>query len=219
MLIGTVKPYNTYTINKRRLNREGFGKRLTDITEVDGLKKEIADVLEKKGRVYGIYEKKELVGIYIFERQEDYFSKCESCVKLGGKEFDFDKFWYGESTAALYLKKCVCLEELEAYKEKIEKNLQEDLTDQIQVGQVAGVEWDDKLMYRKNLQKKSGQYWSAGAFSVMGIVLGWLIFQEFYMAILFGFMWGNVGVAIVDKAQMDTLDFVNKREVEVDAIK
>lgn len=86
MFISTVKQYDTYTINKRRLNREGFGKRLTGNTDVDGLKKEIADVLEKKGRVYGIYEKKELVGIYIFERQEDYFSKCESCVKLGGKE-------------------------------------------------------------------------------------------------------------------------------------
>ena len=220
MIISTVKQFNINTMNKRRLNRPGFGERLSDLTDVDGLKEEIADTLEEKGRVYGIYEKKELVGVYIFERREDYFSKSESGIKLGGKEFDFDKFWYGESTAALYFKKCVCLEEVEVYKEKMEKDLQADLTDQIQLGQVAGVEWNDKLMYRKNLQKKADQYCSAGAFSVMGIVMGWLIFKEVYMAILFGLMWGNVGViATAEKAQMDTLDFINKREVEADATK
>ena len=100
MIISTVKQFNINTMNKRRLNRPGFGERLSDLTDVDELREEIADTLEKKGRVYGIYEKKELVGVYIFERREDYFSKTESGVKLGDKEFDFDEFWYGESTAA-----------------------------------------------------------------------------------------------------------------------
>ena len=220
MIISAVKQFNTYTVNNRRLNRAGFGERLSDITDVDELKREIADTLEKKGRVYGIYKKKELVGVYIFERWEDYFSKCKSGIKLGGKEFDFDKFWYGTSTEALYFKKCVYVEEIEDYKEKIEKDLKVDLTDQIQIGQVAGVEWNNKLMYRKNLQKKSNQDWIKILFwFAMGFVMGLTIFHEFYMALLLGGMWGSVGGAIVEDAQMGTLDFINKREVEENATK
>ncbi|MDE6434465.1 MAG: hypothetical protein K2L07_09585 [Lachnospiraceae bacterium] len=220
MIISTVKQFNITTMNKRRLSRPGFGERLSDLTDVDELKEEIADTLEKKGRVYGIYEKKELVGVYIFERREDYFSKTESGVKLWDKEFGFDKFWYGESTAALHFKKYACLEEVEVYKEKIEKGLKGDLTDQIQLGQVAGVEWNDKLMYRTNLGKKSPQDWTKTlALFAIGFATGWMVYDSLLMAILFGCIWGSVGVSIVEKAQMDTLDFINKREVEANATK
>lgn len=224
MMISTVKKFNTHTINTRRLNRPGFGERLSTIIDVDELKAEIADTLGKKGRVYGVYEKKELVGVYIFERREDYFSKRESGIKLGDKEFDFDKFWYGTSTAAFYFKKCVCLEEVEAYKEKMEKDFKVDLTDQIQIGQVAGVEWNDKLMYRKNLQKKSGHFLKGMlVWFALGFAVGWMISNSLHMAICFGFMYdfflGGARVIFAEGTQMDTLDFVQKREVEVNAAK
>ncbi|MGN0153858.1 MAG: hypothetical protein ACI4A3_05365 [Lachnospiraceae bacterium] len=221
MTISTVKKYNIHTMNQRRLNRPEFGKRLSEITDVEALKKEIADILEKNGRVYGIYEKKELVGVYLFERREDYFVKKDSGVKLGDKEFDFEKFWYGDSTAALQFKKAICIEDLDEYKEKIEKDIRFDLKDQIEWVQVAGVEWNEELMYRKNLQKPKSGAWGYVVGYVMGFVMGWIIFDSIPMGLSFGLMyacmWGGISVASANGTEIDTLDFVQKREVNGDA--
>lgn len=224
MNISTVKQFNTHTMNQRRLNRPEFGKRLSDITDVEVLKKEIAEILEKNGRVYGIYVKKDLVGVYIFEKQEDYFVKRESGVMLGDKEFDYEKFWYGTSTAAFRFKKAVCLEDMNECKEKIEKDISLDLKEQIEWGQVAGVEWNEELMYRKNLEKKpSNSVWGYGVGYVLGFVMGWIIFDSISLGLCFGLlyacMWGGISVATASGAEIDTLDFVQKEEVKEDATK
>ena len=94
------------------------------------------------------------------------------------------------------------------------------MTDQIQLGQVAGVEWDDKLMYRTNLGKMSPQDWTKTlALFVFGFTIGWTAWHNLLLALFVGCMWGSVGVSLVEKAQMDTLDFINKREVEANATK
>ena len=222
MTISTVKQFNTQTINQRRLNRPAFGKRLSEITDLESLKNEIADILEKNGRVYGIYEKKELVGVYLFERREDYFVQRDSGVKLGDKEFDYEKFWYGTSTAALQFKKAICLKDVNECKEKIEKDIRTDLTEQIEWGQVAGVEWNEELMYRKNLEKKSGNsIWGYFVGYAIGLLMGWIVFDSIAMGMSFGLMyavmWGGISVATAKNTEIDTLDFVKKREVEDNA--
>lgn len=224
MAISTVKQFNTYTMNQRRLNRPEFGKRLSEITDVEALKKEIADILEKKGRVYGIYDKKELVGIYIFERREDYFVQRDSGVKLGDREFDYEKFWYGNSTAALQFKKAICLEDMNECKEKIEKDIRADLSEQIEWGQVAGVEWNEELMYRKNLKDTpSHSVWGYVGGYAAGFVIGWIIFKSISMGLCFGLMYAcvgaGIGVATAGSSEIDTLDFVQKREDEENAVK
>lgn len=222
MNISTVKQFNTHVMNQRRLNRPELGKRISEITDVEALKKEIIDILEKKGRVYGIYEKKELVGVYLFERREDYFVQRDTGVKIGDTEFDFEKFWYGTSTAALQFKKAICLEDVNEFKEKIEKDIRVDLKEQIEWVQVAGVEWNEELMYRKNLEKKSGSsLWGYAVGYVLGFVMGWIIFDSIPMGMSFGLMyacmWVGISVATANGTEIDTLDFVKKREVEEDA--
>ena len=137
------------------------------------------------------------------------------------KEFDFEKFWYGDSTAALQFKKAICIEDLDEYKEKIEKDIRFDLKDQIEWVQVAGVEWNEELMYRKNLQKPKSGAWGYVVGYVMGFVMGWIIFDSIPMGLSFGLMyacmWGGISVATASGTEIDTLDFVQKSGVEEDA--
>lgn len=219
MIISTVKDCNVYTIKENRLNRPEFGEKLKDITNIGELKKEIADTLSTQGRVYGIYKKKELVGVYIFEKKENYFiEKEDSGIKLGNHEFDFDKFWFGSCTSAFCFKKSICLDEIKDYIKKIEKDLEHDLTDQIEFGIVGGVEWNDQLIYQKHLEKKpnNGIYSTIGFLGgwALGFWIGFTIFNEWWMGLCFGasysVLWGGCGIAIADKSVIDTLYFVNQ---------
>lgn len=223
MMIDTVKDYNIYTINEKRLKRPDFGENLKDMVDITELKELIAATISAQGRVYGINKKKELIGVYIFEKTENYFVTEEgSTVKLGAHEVDFDKFWYGSCTAAFCFKKRICLDELKEYTEQIEKKLKADLTSQIIYGNVAGVEWNDQLMYRKHLKEKQdkGITASIGYISgfALGFIFGWIIFDEWYMGLCFGvsysMLWGGCGIAIANKSEIDTLNFLNKEPAQ-----
>lgn len=214
MLISTVKEYNTYTMNEKRIAGHGFGDRLKDITDVEKLKDEIAGILAKKGRVYGIYKKKELVGVYLFEKVENYFVKDEYAgIKLGNKEFDFEKFWYGSSTEAYVFRKSICLDEMKDMEEKIKKDLKSDLIDQIQFGIVGGVEWEDQLMYRKNVEEKTnGIMGVIGGFAI-GFAMGWIIFHDwmaFGLGFLYSFILGGARIVFAKRSEVATLDFIKK---------
>lgn len=222
MTISTVKQFHTCTMSKGKLAKLKLEEGLSEVTDAEELKKEIADLLEHNGRVYGIYRRKELVGVYLYERQEDYFIKTDSGVILGGREFDFDKFWYGTGTAALVYVKSVCSEELGECREKIEKDLRIDLKEQIEWGQIAGVEWEDELMYRKNLKdeknKVGGMVPGYLLGFAIGFVLGYVTMDSLTLGICFGAsfacLWGSCGVALARGTEIDTLDFIRREGKE-----
>ena len=73
-------------------------------------------------------------------------------------------------------------------------------------------------MYRKNLEKKSGSsLWGYAVGYVIGFAMGWIIFDSIPMGMSFGLMyaciWGGISVATANGTEIDTLDFVKKREV------
>lgn len=222
MIISTVKHFDTCVISKRKLAKTKFGKSLSVIADIEELKNKIVDVQEHNGRVYGIYHRKELVGVYLFERQEDYFIKTDSGVIMGGRVFEIDKFWYGTGTAALVYVKSVCSEELCECREKIEKDIRIDLKEQIEWGQLAGVEWEDELMYRKNLQdeknKVGGMVPGYLLGFAIGFVLGYVTMDSLTLGICFGgsfaCLWGNIGVALARGAEIETLNFIRRKEKE-----
>ena len=209
MVISTVKGFNICTIGKKRLERPGFGKRLGEIANLEELKEEIGRTIVAEGRVYGIYKKKELVGVYLFEKVKDYFVENENLnVKLGNREFNFEKFWYGSNTEALRFKRSICLDEVKDFTEKIEQDLKADLSDQISLGSVAGVEWGEQLMYRKNLHTEpSGGIWGSLFGFGIGFFTGWMIFHDweaFGLAFFYATIWGGVGVAVAKDSEIDT---------------
>lgn len=204
-------------MSKRRLEKPEPWEGLSAVTDVEALRKEIDDIMEANGRVYGIYRKKSLIAVYVFERQKDYFEQSDSKVKLGGKEFDMEKFWYGDCTDALRFQRAVCLEAAKECKEKMEEEIRQDLKEQIVCGQVAGVEWNQALMYRKNLQNQNHQS-SGAAFGylggfAMGFIMG-IAMDSIPLGLCFGasfsLLWGNLGVAWARGKEIDTLDFVRK---------
>lgn len=209
--------YHICLISKRKLEKREPWEDLSAVTDVESLRKKIDDIMEANGRVYGIYRKKSLTAVYVFERQQDYFEHSGSKVKLGEKEFDMEKFWYGDCTDALRLRRTVCLESSKECQEKMEEEIRQDLKEQVVCGQVAGVEWNHALMYRKNLENRKNQS-SGVAFGylegfAMGFIMG-IAMDSIPLGLCFGAMlgliWGNVGVAWTRGKEIDTLDFVRK---------
>lgn len=230
MLISTVKKYNTYTMDKKKLSKLQEETNLCKVKDEE-IKEKVGNVIDNKGLVYGIYRKKELVGIYIFERIEDYFVKNEdSKVVVGEKKVDFEAIWYGESTAAFKLTDKILLDEVKEFEEKIESDLRVDLSGRISSGQIAGIEWGEKLFYRKNVEKKGNVWKYAWGYIVgflLGMMMGYLFFDSLALGICFGVsyasLWGAVSVSMSkSKAEWESFDFVNKKyqvESEEDAAK
>jgi hypothetical protein len=179
MNIGTVKTGNEKLII-RTINKRGALSALA-------LGGEALDILKNQGRLYGIYQGKELLGFYIYERIEDFFVKeAELADKL-----------LGESKAIYRLVSNQLSGVAEAYRDEIEKFIFADLKTQIEWGQIAGVQNGDKLLYRRSLDKKergaSNRMLGYGTGFVIGMMFGRLIFDSISMGLAFGVCYGIVG--------------------------
>jgi hypothetical protein len=175
MNIGTVKTgkgnkkLNICIIGNRRASRDNFDAALsalsgnefiknnvTDETDSKTPGKRVMDILKSKGRVYGIYQEKEMVGIYIYERLEDFFvnvenkdstEKTETKFKINNiREFfkmtdadvsDFEDNILSESKAVYRLVSHYLSNMADEYKDEIEKYIVADLKAQIEWGQIA----------------------------------------------------------------------------------
>jgi hypothetical protein len=196
----------------------------------------VLEVLKNKGKVYGIYQEKTLVGIFVYERIEDFFVKVEhtdlskkskSGLKVNAvKDFfnmtdedsiDFDDSIFGESKA-IYRLVAECLSEAaEEYREQIEQYIMTDFKAEIEWGQISGVLSGEKLIYRRSLEKNGqGDYGAlgyAGGF-VLGMIYGWLVFHNVALGALWGICFSSAGGLLLTssakKQEWATFDFVNK---------
>lgn len=217
MLISSVGGYKTYTLSKRRVEREDFGIALAKLIDVSELKKKVLEVLEGKGRVYGVYSKKVLVGVYMFERLEHYFIKTEDVgTTIGEEKIHFEGPFMGESTAAYRLKDKIMADEVQEHTDKIEKDMKVDFRDQISFGRIAGVEWGDILQYRKNLKREKDSYSIGGYFLgfAIGMMMGWTCFDSLPLGLCFGvsyaMLWGGcIMAASGNKSVWATFDLIS----------
>ena len=94
MEIGTVKAdkkLKIYTIKGKRVDREDFqlgahvGEIVPEEASVENIKKAVDKALASNGKVCGIYQEKKLVGIYVFERIEDYFIEAGETEAMAGE--------------------------------------------------------------------------------------------------------------------------------------
>ena len=94
MEIGTVKAdkkLKIYTIKGKRVDREDFqlgahvGEAVPIEASSENIKKAVDKALVSNGKVCGIYQEKKLVGIYVFERIEDYFIEAGETEAMAGE--------------------------------------------------------------------------------------------------------------------------------------
>jgi hypothetical protein len=125
----------------------------------------------------------------------------------------------GESKAIYRLVSNTLSDVAEEYKDEIEKCIVADLKEQIEWGQIAGVLNGGKLIYRRNLDKKSaaGNALGYGAGFMIGAIFGWLVFDSISMGLLWGVCYAAIGGLLFTKSatkgEWTTFDFVNKKYV------
>jgi hypothetical protein len=245
MNIGTVKTgkdnrkLSICTMDKRRASRGNSDAAISTLSAGNS----VLDILENKGRVYGIYREKELVGIYIYERINDFFvkekskdadGKTEKRIRINNvKEFfemtdddlsEFDGWLYGESKAIFRLVSKGLFDEIEGYKADIEKYIVADLKSQIEWGQISGVLSGEKLIYRRSLDKTgigaAGYGLGYGAGFIIGAIFGWLVFDSISMGLMWGVCFASIGgllsTNVTSKQEWMTFDLVNKKYAGVE---
>ena len=139
-------------------------------------------------------KKKELMGIYLFERVEEYFEENENGkITLGSRRIDLERFWYGESRAALKLQACILTEECKSISEKLDKELKCAMSDLVYLGQIAGIEWGDELFYRRKPDKQNdtGKVLFLAFSGIGGFAIGWLLFDAWWLGIVYAMLLGS----------------------------
>ena len=84
------------------------------------------------------------------------------------------------------------------------------------------MEWEDELMYRKNLKdeknKVGGMVPGYLLGFAIGFVLGYVTMDSLTLGICFGAsfacLWGSCGVALARGTEIDTLDFIRREGKE-----
>lgn len=220
MQIGTVrtdKKYIIHTLSKRRASRD-LSAGLSEMTNSDGFQSRVSEIIGNNGRVYGIYQDKTLVGIYLFERADDFFIKNESGkVGTSFSDISFEDIFLGESKAAYILKEHYMPEDTELCK-KAEECIHADMKEQIEWGQIGGVLWENKLIYRQNMDKSKTNASKAAAGYLMGfvigIIFGWLLFDSIPLGLCFGVCFAGLfggTAAVTGSRKWAELDFINPK--------
>jgi hypothetical protein len=254
MNVGTIKTGNgketlsICTINSRRVGRSEFKATVSKLVKagtdmdsrffdgavdvsalsegrVEGI---IENIIEKKGRGYGVYKNKELVGIYVYENIDDFFVKVDNTVNFEKTESVFkindvheffemtdedliqniletsdgfmDKI-FGESKAAYRLVLNALNKEVANFSDEIKKYILTDLKEKIEWGYVSGIVWGEELIYRKNLEKKADGAVSGGVCGFwLGVILGWLLFDSFLLGMCWGICFGFCGGLVLSNS-------------------
>lgn len=191
MNITSNKHFALHTLNAKKVDKITFSEALLQVKDEASLKEQFKQVLEQKGRLYGIYQNKELIGYYLFRYEENYFSEDNYYIQVGEKKQKMSKSLVGDMTSVFkMIDQYVITDNLEEEDiAKYKKEIKEDLSSHIETwGTVAGAEFDGVLLYKNGASEGTGSYYAIGY--LFGILLGGLfgmfIFDNFALGLCFG---------------------------------
>lgn len=189
MITTKIKPYDLGEMSVKWIEKKGDFSKLASFENPEELKAEAVETVKNGGKVFAVLEKKELVGIWIFKKEENYFVSKEEYVAIGDKKFDVQKFWFGDNSSALVLTKKYLPNMETATEEKMNKHITDTVKLYVSEGQYAGTVIGETLYFRKDIRgtKDSNKVlFSYGCGFLFGFVLGYIIFHEWWMGICFG---------------------------------
>lgn len=234
MEIGTVKAdkkLKIYTIKGKRVDREDFrlGAHVGEEVPIEASGKNIKNAVDKalasNGKVCGIYQEKKLVGIYVFDRIEDYFIEAgETEAMAGERRMESQeavrklKEIFEDSKAAMKLILWYLPDALSDQKNKIEDMIRNYMKGCMSDGLWAGIEWGDELIYKKDLDPKEKKKVASGYLlgAVVGFAVGWMAMDNIGIgvcyAVIFGNLYGNmIFGGVKNKKVWETFAFVNPK--------
>lgn len=222
MEIGNVKEGNKLsisTISKKRASKEDFASELGVQCGQTDLAMKAQDAIEHKGRVYGVYQQKQLVGIYVFEWVKDYFiDNRDNADEISELQKMFEDGKAAYRMVFQYLQ-----DEVAQYQKEIEDKIVEDLKEMVEWGTISGIEWGENLIYRKSMDKKSKDSKKTvagyGLGFLCGWVIGWLLMDSISFGLCFGICYASLFGGIIlsssnRKQEWKTYDFVNRKYIE-----
>ena len=234
MEIGTVKAdkkLKIYTIKGKRVDREDFrlGAHVGEEVPIEASGKNIKNAVDKalasNGKVCGIYQEKKLVGIYVFERIEDYFIEAGKNEAMAGERRMESqeavrklKEIFEDSKAAMKLILWYLPDALSDQKNKIEDMIRNYMKGCMSDGFWAGIEWGDELVYKKNMDPKEKKNVAFGYLlgAVVGFAVGWLAMDNITFGICYAVIFSNLYGNMIfggekNKKVWETFVFVNPK--------
>lgn len=204
-MIGYVKGYNISNITEKKANKKDFGAGIDSVVAIEELRENILNVLKDKGKVYGLYKKKELVACYIFKKEKTTNSELIKPAVINLTEDNLLKIVQGKIDEASTEENSDILknEEIAVFRfsegyvspqhtavtEQFEKAILNELKEYILLGEVKAVVWGENILV--STQINAGSLGSINGLAI-GIAMGFMfgmIFDNLAMGISLGLIW------------------------------
>jgi len=195
-MFGYIKGHEIKNISKRKALKEDFGSEIR--------REKVLRAIEEKGKVFGLYKKKELVACYVFERQK----VKESDVPYQRYDLSMDNIWEFVTNKNLegnvdvsevavsdkevymyYLTEQYTKNLAEEIKEQFEKDLLVEFKELLFVEEVGAVVWNDRVLTPKMIKVGKKGYISALPLGLsIGMLFG-IVFDELAIGLALGLAW------------------------------
>lgn len=203
-------------ISDKKAAKLDFSGAVKEGMEADALKKQACLALSKKGKAYGVYEEQKLIGLFLFERKENFFTE-----QTGQGELAELQKLFMESTAAAVPAYEQLPQWCEPYRKKMEEYLETNLKEQVEWGIISGYVYQGQLTYRAALDEKQKKKVVAGYLLgfVVGMLIGGLVMDSLALGIgsgmSFAVLYGCTMMASSsDRCKWENYDFVKQDETK-----
>ena len=181
------KGYGIKVISKGMVKKAAFGEAIKAVTDTTALQEKMQKALDTKGKVYGLYYKKDLMGYYIFtketlKKEQIEYSFKESVFALSNNKKD--------EIEVYRLVESYMLPECEGMREGFENDIKTELKEYMVLYEVKAVVWNGEALVLE--EKKGSGFGGLGGIGIallFGITYG-MIFDNLALGICLGMMWG-----------------------------
>lgn len=171
------------SITKHKLHKLVFGERMLMVADEVALRQQMEQALAHKGQIYGFFAQKELVCLFVFDKEkvnlETVYVDAADILKKEREE----KTGNAEEQWVYRLVEQVIIPDYENRRGEIEEYLKQDIKERAEFNDCKAILWGEEILQQQSVKVGSMGYVSAIAY---GIALG----------VLFGIALDNIALGI-----------------------